>query len=149
MNESALEASLVECARCGKKIEKEKSNSVSASRGRGTLAFCDSCFPSVFKYDKNVKTLVKIWEENSREFPFTARKKSWHPSTYMVVKSIAPGENSGGKKAKTKFVADLYLHGELKDSDKAVGNANSFLWLAWSEKEAKENKWEGGGEDLP
>jgi hypothetical protein len=117
------------------------------SRGKANLTFCDTCFNGVFKYDKNVKTLVRIWEENSKKFPFTARKKSWHPSTYMVVKSIEqPPQESGGKKPRIKFVADLYLHGELKDTNKAIGNANSFMWLAWSEQEAKESKWEGDSE---
>lgn len=126
----------VKCERCAGDVDIEKTPSVSYSGKK--LYFCDKCFRAVFKFDKKLKPVGKIWEEGGRKMPFVVRKGSWHGSTYTVVKKMK--ESGEGEKRKTLFLGDLYLRGVLEKQDQPVGRADAFIWVSWSEALAKEHK---------
>ena len=122
----------VRCQRCGDDISKEKAASISFRKK--TTFFCDGCFKSVFKFDENMKTVQKIWEEKGRAVPFIVRSNNWHKSSYMKIKDVRNSEVPAGKSSKLVFVGDMYLRGELKEQDRNVGKANHFIWFPWSEE---------------
>ena len=126
----------VKCERCGNDVEIEKTPSVSFAGKK--LYFCDKCFRAVFKFDKKLKPVSKIWEEGGRKLPFVIRKGSWHGSTYTVVKQTK--ESGEGEKRKRLFLGDLYLRGVLEKQDQPVGRSDAFIWVSWSEALAKEHK---------
>ncbi len=126
------------CERCQSNVEVEKTPSVIFSGKK--MYFCDKCFKSVFKYDKRLKSVGKIWEEGGKRFPFVVRKGSWHGSTYFVVKSTKEAGDPKSGKSKTTFAGDLYLRGVLEKQDQPVGRPDAFIWLSWSEELAKEHK---------
>ncbi|MGI0080143.1 MAG: hypothetical protein ACRECH_11015 [Nitrososphaerales archaeon] len=124
------------CQRCDNYIEIKKTPSVSYAGKK--LYFCDKCFRAVFKFDKKLKPVGKIWEEGGKKLPFVVRKGSWHGSTYTVVKQIKESGEAGKKK--TIFLGDLYLRGVLEKQDQPVGRSDAFIWVSWSEALAKEHK---------
>jgi hypothetical protein len=126
------------CERCGTDVEIESTPKVNFS-GK-TLYFCDKCFKSVFKYDKRLKSVGKIWEEGGKKFPFVVRKGSWHGSTYVIVRSAKDLEGTKSGKPKTAFFGDLYLRGNLEKQDQPVGRPDAFIWLSWSEELARQHK---------
>jgi NAD-dependent SIR2 family protein deacetylase len=126
----------VRCQRCQKELESEKAASVVSKNG--TMRFCDNCFRAVFKYDKNLKTVQMIWEENQKVTPFVIRSTNWHGSSYMVVKEVKSSSEPKGRD-KIVFVGDMFLRGQLKEQNKAVGKANHFIWFSWSEELAKKH----------
>lgn len=124
------------CERCGKEVEIEKTPFVSFSGKK--LHFCDKCFKGVFKFDKKLKPIAKIWEEGGKRFPFVVRKGSWHGSTYTEVKHLK--EVGEGEKKKLTFLGDLYLRGNLEKQDQPVGRADAFIWVSWSKELADQHK---------
>ena len=140
------ESTEVRCQRCGQGIAREKASVVTSKKK--TLHFCDNCFKSVFKFDENMKTVNKIWEENGKRFPLIVRSNNWHRSSYMKIKDYRNVDSQSGKK-KQAFIGDMYLRGELKEQDRPVGKSNQFLWFAWSEELAQKYKEEPRPEQEP
>jgi len=129
---------MVRCQRCEDTLSREKAASITFKKE--TTFFCDGCFKSVYKFDKNMKTILQIWEQNGRAVPFIVRSNNWHKSSYMKIKEVKNSEAQGGKSTKLIFIGDMYLRGELKEQDRNVGKANHFLWFPWSEELALKYK---------
>ena len=127
------------CQRCGSEISKDKAPYVSYKKK--LTYFCDNCLKSVFKFDENMKTIDKLWEDNGKKFPMVVRSNNWHRSSYMVIKGVRNLESPSGKK-KTAYFGDMYLRGALKEQDRPVGKANHFIWFSWSEELAQKYKEE-------
>lgn len=128
---------LAKCQRCEKEVSTNKCPTVSF-KGK-TMYFCENCFKSVFKYDESLHTVPQIYEENSRQVPFTIRSSNWHRSSFMVVNEAKREEGKNGS-SKVVFVGDFYLRGVLKEQGHVVGKSTHFIWTKWSAELAEKYK---------
>jgi hypothetical protein len=81
------------------------------------------------------KNVFDLWLANGKVLPFKVRHvRSWHPSSYFVVKRIEISVKNWdyfaekGKLYGSAF-GDMYLRGQLVDVDIGLSNAGCYDWI--------------------